>query len=262
MVGDLVGGPGRIVFAQVAARLRRTAGVDFVVVNAENSAGGKGITPKVAQELFSAGADVITLGDHAWDQKEYASVANAETRILRPANFAPACPGHGSVTVPTPFGPVTVISLIGRVFMKPYDCPFRTADAILAGPQEGKIRLIEFHAEATSEKIVFGRYVDGRVSAVVGTHTHVQTSDEVVLPGGSAYLTDLGMSGVKDSAIGRDLQAVLGTFLTGMPGKFGLAEGAPLLEGAIIDIDPKNGRAKRIDRVREGMSGPAQNALR
>jgi calcineurin-like phosphoesterase len=146
--------------------------------------------------------------------------------------------------------------------MKPVDCPFRAADALLASPPDGRIRLVDFHAEATSEKIVLGRYLDGRVSAVVGTHTHVQTSDEVVLPGGTAYLTDLGMSGVKDSAIGRDLKAVMGTFLTGMPGKFDMAHGDALLEGAIIDIDDKTGRAKRIDRVREGMSGPAQNALR
>lgn len=155
-----------------------------------------------------------------------------------------------------------VISLIGRVFMKPYDCPFRAADALLAVPTEAKIRLVEFHAEATSEKIVFGRYLDGRVSAVVGTHTHVQTSDEVVLPSGTAYLTDLGMSGVKDSAIGRDLQAVLGTFLTGMPAKFDLAKGEPLLEGVVIDVDARTGRAKRIERVREGMAGPAKTALR
>ena len=262
MVGDLVGGPGRLVLAQVAARLRRGAGVDFVVVNAENAAGGKGITVKVAHELFEAGADVITLGDHAWDQKEFVPCANAEPRILRPLNFAPGCPGHGVVTVPTPHGPVTVVSLIGRVFMKPVDCPFRAADALLASPPDGRIRLVDFHAEATSEKIVLGRYLDGRVSAVVGTHTHVQTSDEVILPGGTAYLTDLGMSGVKDSAIGRDLKAVMGTFLTGMPGKFDMAIGDALLEGAIIDIDDKTGRAKRIERVREGMSGPAQNAFR
>lgn len=262
MVGDVVGGAGRVVFAQVAARLRREAGVDFIVVNAENSAGGKGITPKVAEELFDAGADVITLGDHAWDQKEFAPIASAEPRILRPANFAPGCPGFGTVTVATPQGPVTVISMIGRVFMKPYDCPFRTADALLSAPSESKIKLVDFHAEATSEKIVFGRYLDGRVSAVVGTHTHVQTADEVVLPGGTAYLTDLGMSGVKDSSLGRDLQAVLGTFLTGMPGKFDLAKGDPLLEGAMIEVDARTGRAKRIERVREGMSGPAKTALR
>jgi calcineurin-like phosphoesterase len=155
-----------------------------------------------------------------------------------------------------------VMSFIGRVFMKPYDCPFRAADALLSSPSEARIRLVDFHAEATSEKIVFGRYLDGRVSAVVGTHTHVQTADEVVLPGGTAYLTDLGMSGIKDSAIGRELDAVLGSFLTGMPGKFGLAKGDPLLEGALIDIDNKTGRAKRIERVREGMAGPATNALR
>ncbi len=262
MVGDLVGGSGRMVFAQVVARFRREKGVDFVVVNAENAAGGKGVTLKVAEELFDAGADVITLGDHAWDQKEFVATANAEARILRPANFAPGCPGHGTVTVESPHGPVMVISLIGRVFMKPYDCPFRAADALLSASQDTRIRLVDFHAEATSEKMVLGRYLDGRVSAVVGTHTHVQTSDEVILPGGTAYLTDLGMSGVKDSAIGRDLQAVLGTFLTGMPGKFDLAKGEALLEGVLIEVDPKTGRSRRIERVREGMAGPAKSAFR
>lgn len=262
MVGDLVGAPGRMVFAQGLARLRRDPGIDFVVVNAENAAGGRGITPAVADDLFAAGADVITLGDHAWDQKEFTAVANDFPRVLRPANFAPGCPGHGLVTVDTEHGPLTVMSLIGRVFMKPYDCPFRTAMAMMETCQASKIKLVEFHAEATSEKIVFGRYLDGRVSAVVGTHTHVQTADEVILPGGTAYVTDLGMSGVKDSAIGRDLDAVLGTFLTGMPAKFSMAKGEPLLEGVLIDVDPKSGRAKTIRRIRESMTGPAKSALK
>jgi len=260
MVGDVVGSAGRMVFAQTVARLRQGVGIDLVVVNAENSAGGKGLTGKVAEELFASGADVITLGDHTWNQKELVPFLDTESRVVRPANFAPGCPGHGAVTVDTAFGAVTVFNLIGRVFMKPYDCPFRKADDLIAVHSAVKIKLVDMHAEATSEKIVLGRYLDGRVSAVVGTHTHVQTSDEIVLPGGTAYITDLGMTGVKDSAIGRDLDSVVSMFLKGMPSKFKLAEGIPLLEGVLIDIDPKTGRAQRIQRLREGMTGQATSA--
>jgi len=260
MVGDLVGSPGRQVFAQVVTRMKQTKGVDFVVVNAENSAGGKGVTGKLAEELFAAGADVITLGDHAWNQKEFISYIDSEPRILRPANFAPGNPGHGAVTVNTPFGDVTVLNLVGRVFMGPYDCPFRKADELLKEHPSSKIKLVDMHAEATSEKIVIGRYLDGRVSAVVGTHTHVQTSDEIVLPGGTAYLTDLGMTGVKDSAIGRELDSVVSMFLTGMPSKYQLAKGDPVLEGLLIDVDPTTGRAKKVKRLRESMSGAAKTA--
>ncbi|MBT3193843.1 MAG: YmdB family metallophosphoesterase, partial [Verrucomicrobia bacterium] len=209
MVGDIVGAPGRMVFAQVVARLKQSEGVDFVVVNAENAAGGRGLTGKLAEEFLEGGADVVTLGDHAWDQKDLAAFMDTESRVLRPANFAPGCAGRGAVTVETAFGDVSVFSLIGRVFMKPYDCPFRKADELIGLHASSKIKLVDLHAEATSEKIVMGRYLDGRVSAVVGTHTHVQTSDEIILPGGTGYLTDLGMTGVKDSAIGRDLDSVL-----------------------------------------------------
>jgi 2',3'-cyclic-nucleotide 2'-phosphodiesterase len=260
MVGDVVGSPGRMVFAQVVARLQQSVGVDFVVVNAENAAGGKGLTGKLADEFLAAGADVVTLGDHTWNQKDLASFMDTESRVIRPANFAPGCPGRGAVTVETAFGDVTVFNLIGRVFMNPYDCPFRKADELIGRHASSKIKLVDMHAEATSEKIVLGRYLDGRVSAVVGTHTHVQTSDEIVLPGGTAYLTDLGMTGVKDSAIGRDLDSVVSMFLKGMPSKFKMAEGSPVLEGLLIDIDPKTGRALHVERLRESMSGPATSA--
>jgi len=261
MVGDIVGAPGRMIFAQVVTRMKQSNALDFVVVNAENAAGGRGLTAKLAEEIFTAGADVITLGDHAWDQKDLAPFLDVESRVVRPANFAPGCPGRGVVTVDTPFGDVTVMNLIGRVFMKPYDCPFRKADELIGGAHaSSKIKLVDMHAEATSEKIMMGRYLDGRVSAVVGTHTHVQTSDEIVLPGGTAYLTDLGMTGVKDSVIGRDLDAVMSMFLNGMPSKFKMAEGVPVLEGLLIDIDPKTGRAQKVERVRESMSGAATTA--
>lgn len=250
MIGDIVGGPGRDVFAEVSAQLKHSGEVDFIVANAENAAGGRGITDKLADEVFAAGADVITLGDHTWNQKEIRSYLDRETRIVRPANFAPGCPGKGWTTVTSNFGPVTVISLIGRVFMDPYDCPFRTADEILKRPDLGRIVLVDIHAEATAEKIVLGRYLDGRVTAVVGTHTHVQTSDEEILPNGTAYITDLGMTGPKDSAIGRDLASVTSMLLTGMPAKFEIARGKVMLEGVIIDVDREHGKAKSIKRVR------------
>ncbi len=261
-VGDVTGSPGRLVLAQVVARMRREKGVTFVVVNGENAAGGRGITLKLAEVFFAAGVDVITMGDHVWDQKEMVAAIERETRIIRPANFAPGCPGQGCVTVDTPEGPVTVMQFIGRVFMKPNDCPFRAVDALLQQPGLGRIKLVDFHAEATSEKIVFGRYLDGRVSAVVGTHTHVQTADEVLMPGGTAYLTDLGMTGVTDSAIGRELAPVLQTFVTGMPAKFDMAKGDPVLHGALVDVDAQTGRCRKITRIREGMTGPAHTAYR
>jgi 2',3'-cyclic-nucleotide 2'-phosphodiesterase len=261
MIGDVTGSPGRLVVAQVIARMRRENAIDFTVANAENAAAGRGITPKLAEELFACGVDVITMGDHVWDQKELVAGINREPRIIRPANFAPGCPGRGYVTVDTAHGAVTVFQFIGRVFLKPNDCPFRMADQLLGQGGYGKIKLVDFHAEATSEKIVFGRYVDGRVSAVVGTHTHVQTADEVILPGGTAYITDLGMTGVTNSAIGRELAPVTETFLKGMPAKFDMAKGDAVLHGVIVDVDPQTGRSRKITRVREGMSGPAKTAF-
>jgi metallophosphoesterase (TIGR00282 family) len=242
MVGDMVGGPGRKIFARIAGRMKQQGLVDMIVANAENSAGGKGTSRIIAGELFDAGADVLTMGDHMWDQKEIIPYLEVEKRIIRPANFAPGCPGRGVVTVETPKGRVTVVSLIGRVFSKE--------------PNMGKVILVDFHAEATSEKIAMGRHLDGRVSAVVGTHTHVQTSDELILPKKTAYLTDLGMTGPKDSIIGRDYVSVMGKFITGMPSKFEIAEGNVALEGALIDVDEATGRARKITRVREFLDHP------
>ena len=234
--------------------MRLAGEVDFVIANAENAAGGRGLTPSLAEELFRVGADVLTTGDHVWDQKELAKHIDNEPRILRPANYAPACPGKGWITVETPAGRVTVIDLVGRVYMGPSDCPFRTADQILsAGAGLGKIILVDLHGEATSEKIAMGRYLDGRVSAVVGSHTHVQTSDEAILPKGTAYLTDLGMTGPKDSVLGRDVNSVLRRFLTGMPTPFEIASKDVRLEGVLITVDEKTGKATRIKRIRETM---------
>ena len=252
MVGDIVGSPGRTALARVVTRLKAAGTVEFVVANAENAAGGKGLTAALAGEIFAAGVDAVTLGDHTWDQKELHACLDREERLVRPANFAPGCPGRGFVTLPTPCGPVTIVNLVGRVFMAASDCPFRTVDAILRRePGLGRIVLVDMHAEATSEKIVMGRYLDGRVSGVVGTHTHVQTSDEVVLPGGTAYMTDLGMTGAKDSALGRDLDSVTRMFLTGIHERYKLAREDVVLEGAILELNPTTGRAKRIRRIRE-----------
>ncbi len=252
VVGDIVGAPGRLAFSRVAARLKTTGGVDAVVANGENAAGGKGITSSVAEELFAAGADVLTMGDHTFDQKASWSYFDREPRLIRPANFAPGCPGRGVATVETSAGALSVISLVGRVFMNPVDCPFRTVDAILKDSASlAPVRLVDMHAEATSEKIVMGRYLDGRVSACVGTHTHVQTSDERVLPGGTAYITDLGMTGPRDSALGRELDSVMRMFKTGMRESFKIAKRDIVLEGVVITVDPKTGRARNVKRIRE-----------
>jgi len=232
--------------------MKQSGQADFVVANAENSAGGRGLTAALAEELFAAGADVLSLGDHTWNQREMETYLDREQRVIRPANFAPGCPGRGVTTVDCGHGPVTVINLVGRVFMNNYDCPFRAVDALLKNERGlGKIVLVDMHAEATSEKIVMGRYLDGRVTCVVGTHTHVQTSDEVLLPNGTAYITDLGMTGAKDSALGRDLDSVLAMFLTGMPKQFKIARDQVYLEGILLDVDESTGRPRRIKRLRE-----------
>lgn len=251
VVGDIVGSPGRAVFREVVARLRGSGAIHAVVANAENAAAGNGITGELAEELFKAGADVLTMGDHTWNQKDIESYIAREKRLLRPANLAPTCPGRGWVTVATPLGPLTVINLLGRVFLPPADCPFRAADALLAAIPGGTPVLVDLHAEATSEKIAMGLHLDGRVAAVVGTHTHVQTSDEKLLPKGTAYITDLGMTGPVNSVIGREIEPVMRKFLTGMPAKFDVAKGAAVLEGVIIEIDRVTTRAVSITRVRE-----------
>ena len=254
VVGDIVGYPGRAVFREVVARLRASGAVHAVVANAENAAAGNGITGELADELFKAGADVLTLGDHTWNQKDIETYIAREKRLLRPANFAPTCPGRGWVTVQTSQGPLTVINLMGRVFLPPMDCPFRTVDALLTAIPGGTPVLVDLHAEATSEKIAMGWYLDGRVAAVIGTHTHVQTSDEKLLPKGTAYITDLGMTGPTTSVIGREVEPVLRKFLTGMPSKFDVAKGPAALDGVIIEIDRVTTRAVSITRVREQSS--------
>lgn len=235
---------------KVAVPMKQSGAIDAIVVNGENAAAGRGITPTLATELLDAGADVITLGDHAWDQKDLIPFIDMEPRLIRPLNFAPGAPGKGWARVETPNGSFSVVQVIGRVFMDPYDCPFRAFDQLMkVHPELGPRIIAEVHAEATSEKIAFGRYVEGRVSSVAGTHTHVQTSDETILPKGTAYITDLGMTGPKDSVIGREVGPVLHKFLTGMPVKMDMARDQIALEGVIITLDG-SGRASQIERIR------------
>lgn len=246
----MVGSAGRQVFQRVAQRLLNDEKIDLIIANVENAAGGRGPSPEIVEALFAAGAAALTLGDHAWDDKTLIPLLDTEPRLIRPANFPPAASGRGMTTIETTAGPVCIISLVGRVFLDPADCPFRTVDRMI-GMAKAKTILIDFHAEATSEKIALGRYLDGRVTAVLGTHTHVQTSDETILPNGTAYITDLGMTGPKDSVIGREVEPVIQRFITGMPQKFDTANGDPALEGVILDIDIKTGKARSIERIRE-----------
>ena len=249
-VGDVVGSPGRDIFARRIARMKGEMRLDAVVVNAENCAAGSGITAALAKSFFDAGAAAITLGDHTWGQKEFPGQIAGVENLVRPANFPQECPGRGWCVVTMPTFRFAVVNLQGRTFMQPVDCPFKAADRILAEIPKDIPVFIDFHAEATSEKITFGHYVDGRVTAVVGTHTHVQTSDATILPNGTAYITDLGMTGPYISSIGRDLKPVTRRFVTGMPSRFEVATGPCVLEGAVVDFDPVTRKASSIEAVR------------
>lgn len=251
-IGDIVGSPGRDVVAKHIPAMKTSGEVDVVIANAENAAGGSGITEKIAKELFAAGCDVLTLGDHAWDKREVYSYLTAETRIIRPANFAPLAPGRGHCIIETSRGvTIGVISLLGRTFIKyPADCPFRTLDGILKDMRDVTPNIIlDMHAEATSEKVAMGWYADGRVSAVLGTHTHIQTADEKILPKGTAFMTDVGMTGPYDSVIGQVKERIIERYVTGLPNKFEVAASPATLCGAIVEIDEMTGKSERIVRI-------------
>ena len=250
MIGDVVGGPGRRILQRSLPRLRRELDLAAVVVNAENCAAGSGITAALAKEIFEAGADAITLGDHTWGQKEFVGQIGALERVLRPANFASECPGRGWTLVTAPTFQFAVVNVQGRVFMQAVDCPFKAMDRVLAEIPKNVPVFVDFHAEATSEKMTMAHYLDGRVTAIVGTHTHVQTSDARLLPNGTAYITDLGMTGPYISSIGRDLKPVTKKFVTGIPARFEVAEGPCVIEGAIIDFDPATKKAASIEAFR------------
>ena len=251
MIGDVYGRPGRRVLQENVPPLRAARGIDLVVANVENAADGFGITPDLAEQLRSAGVDCLTSGNHIWDKPEILDYLRAEPRLLRPFNYPDVSPGAGLWCGDAADGtPVAVLNLMGRLFMPPCDDPFRAAErALEAIGERAKVILVDMHAEATSEKQAIAVFLDGRVSAVVGTHTHVQTADERVLPGGTAYLSDLGMTGPYESVIGIEKEVALRRFTSGMPVRFTVARHDPRLCGALIDVDPSTGRAVSIERV-------------
>ncbi|MDG3002791.1 TIGR00282 family metallophosphoesterase [Paludisphaera mucosa] len=250
-IGDVVGSPGRKIVSQVLPRLIRRWGIGLVVCNAENAAGGSGLTLRCFEELTDAGVDVMTMGDHVYRKDEIHQVFDRTDRVLKPANFPAEAPGPDLALVEARDGTLAaVFSVLGRTFMKPVDCPFHAADRILerVGPNV-RVVFVDVHAEATSDKQLLGRYLDGRVSAVLGTHTHVATADEQVLPGGTAFQSDVGMTGPHDGILGRRYDRVLSATLTMVPSHFDVATGDPRLNGALVSIDPGSGRALAIQRV-------------
>jgi metallophosphoesterase (TIGR00282 family) len=255
-IGDIVGSPGRRAVSELLPKLRERHSLDVIIANGENSAGGNGITPDIAADLYSYGIDALTTGDHLWDQKEVLELLQNEPRFLRPLNYPPGTPGHGSTVLKIrDLPPVAVMNVQGRTFMPPLENPFLLAmDEAKWLRQHTNIIFVDFHAEATSEKIAFARMLDGQVSAVVGTHTHVQTADEQIFPGGTAYLTDAGFTGPHESVLGREIQPVLQRFRTAMPQRFEVARHDVKLHGAIIEVDNATGKATAIQRVSEPMS--------
>jgi len=250
-IGDIIGRPGRQIVREALPRLIDQHLIDLVIANGENAAAGFGLTPDVVSELFSLGIDVLTTGNHVWDKRDGLVCLEQEPALLRPANYPVGAPGHGVGVFKTPGGlSVAVVNLEGRVFMGNLDCPFRKADAILEelGPDQ-RIVFVDFHAEATSEKGALSAYLDGRVSAVVGTHTHVQTADERVLPGGTAFISDVGMSGARDSVIGIRKELSIQRFMTQMPVRYELAKKDPVLCAVVVSIDESTGKATGIERV-------------
>jgi hypothetical protein len=250
-IGDIIGKPGRTIVASHLAELKKQYGIDFTIANAENSAGGRGPNMETVRELLDIGIDVLTSGNHIWDQRSIWDELDSEPRLLRPVNYPPDVPGHGVCTERLSSGiPITVINVSGRVFMNGFDCPFRTMDRELRD-HGGKSRIIvaDIHAEATSEKQALGWYLDGRVSAVIGTHTHVPTADERILPGGTAYITDVGMTGSYDSVIGVNVEEALERFLKQLPVRFEPAKKNVRIAAVVISVDEQTGRASKIERV-------------
>jgi len=252
-IGDIIGRPGRQAIEDFVPGLRRQRGIDLVIANAENAAGGFGLTRNTARELLCNGVDVLTSGNHIWAQKEIIPHLNGDMPILRPLNYPPEVPGRGYLVI----GQVMVVNLIGRTFMSNFDCPFRAMDRLLEElAKRPPVIIVDFHAEATSEKVALGRYLDGRVSAVLGTHTHVGTIDTRLLAGGTAYVSDIGMTGPMDSIIGDDAEAVMQRFLTMMPHRLLVARGKAELNAVLVGIDEKSGRATSIERLRVGAEAP------
>jgi metallophosphoesterase (TIGR00282 family) len=257
-LGDVVGEPGRNAVIEWLPKLKEQHGIDFTIVNGENAAGGRGITGKITIELLRAGVSVITTGDHIWDQKDVVAFLDLEPRLLRPVNYPAGAPGGGSIVLETVKGKVGAINVQCRTFMQPIlENPFHAVEAAVAKMrEETKIIVVDVHGETTSEKIALGRFLDGKVSAVIGTHTHVQTADEQIFPGGTAFLCDAGMCGPVNSILGRAIEPIMNRFISNLPASFPVAAGEVRLRGALIDIDERTGRASRIVRVDE--AGPRQ----
>jgi metallophosphoesterase (TIGR00282 family) len=254
MVGDIVGAPGRKIIAQKLPSVRRHRRIDFVIANGENAAGGVGITPPISRELFDAGVDCLTSGDHVWKHREIISYIDDEEKLLRPANYPAGAPGSGLGMYEIAQGTsVAVVNLLGRIFLPPIDSPFDAArTAVDEAKKKTNVIIVDFHAEATSEKVAMGWFLDGKVSAVLGTHTHIQTADERILPGGSAYITDVGMTGPYDSVLGRNKERVVKAVTTLMPISFTMAKNDVKLCGVFLEIDVDSGKAVSIERFQIG----------
>ena len=252
-LGDIIGEPGRKAVIEMVPRLRQRWGIDFIIVNGENAAAGRGITGRITIDLLRAGIAVITSGDHIWDQKEVNSYIETEPRLLRPINYPFGTPGKGSIVLETAKGKVGVINVQGRTFMQPsLENPFRHIEEEVGRMRtETHVIFVDVHAETTSEKIALGRFLDGKVSAVAGTHTHVQTADEQIFPGGTAFICDAGMCGPDESVLGREILPIIQRFMTSMPANFPVAKGEVTIHGILVDIDTVTGHAKSIRRVAE-----------
>jgi 2',3'-cyclic-nucleotide 2'-phosphodiesterase len=261
ILGDIVGEPGRTAMIARLPELKEKHALDFIIVNGENAAGGRGITGKITIDLLRAGVSVITTGDHVWDQKEILAFINTEPRLLRPVNYPEGAPGNGSVVLETARGKVGVINVQARTFMQPIlENPFHSVEAAVTKMRNQTSNIIvDVHGETTSEKIALGRFLDGKVSAVIGTHTHVQTADEQIFPGGTAFLCDAGMCGPVNSILGRAIDPIMNRFISNLPASFPVAGGEVRLHGALIEIDENTGRAVRITRVDEpGVSASSE----
>jgi metallophosphoesterase (TIGR00282 family) len=252
-LGDIVGEPGRTAVIAKLPELKHNLDLDFIIVNGENAAGGRGITGKITIDLLRAGVSVVTTGDHIWDQKDIVSFLDLEPRLLRPLNYPPGAPGNGSIILETTKGKVGVLNVQARTFMQPIlENPFRAVERAVAQiHNETRIIVVDVHGETTSEKIAIGRFLDGKVSAVIGTHTHVQTADEQIFPGGTAFLCDAGMCGPVNSILGRAVEPIVTRFISNLPATFPVASGEVRLRGAVIDIDETNGHALAIRRIDE-----------
>ena len=251
VIADIVGRPGRRAIKGLLPGLQKEKNIDFVIANAENAAGGRGLTRQVMNELLGSGIDVLTMGNHVWDNKEIYSFVDDEFRLVRPVNFPPYCPGQGYHIYTGGINKkIAVINAMGRVFLSPLDCPFRTVEQVVEEVKElSDIIIIDFHAEATSEKLAMGYYLDGKVTAVLGTHTHIQTADERILPRGTAYISDLGMTGPQESILGMDKDMVINKIIYQRPVRLEVAGGTAILQGVILRIDDSNNQVQEIIRI-------------